>query len=364
MGSTKSWKIAFALKKNFNMKKRFRTTAKIALVLIYIVIIAGAVVRMTGSGMGCPDWPKCFGYYIPPTDISELEFKPNHDYKKGYVIQIDEIFYYAKADFTSGKTLDKTNWVKNTTHDYNTFNATHTWIEYINRLIGALSGIPILIFTIMSFWLWKDKKRLLLLSVLTVFCMGFQAWLGKTVVDSNLLPYKITIHMVMALVIVAIILYLIFASRTTIKNQKYDSLFKNGIAIATALTLIQVILGTQVRQFVDVQNSINGYHNWDITENTPLNFYVHRTLSIIVLVLNGWLFFRNRKLQLGYGKFNFVILCIVLEIATGIAMYYFDFPFTTQPLHLVLAAILAGIQFYVLLESWSKDNKTLAAQVS
>ena len=346
------------------MKKRFRKTAKVALVLIYIVIIAGAVVRMTGSGMGCPDWPKCFGYYIPPTDSSELVFKPNHFYKKGYVIQIEDVFYYAKADFTSGETLDKLNWIKNTTHNYNTFNPLHTWIEYINRLIGALSGIPILIFTVLSIWLWKDKKRLLLLSLLTVFCMGFQAWLGKTVVDSNLLPYKITIHMVMALVIVAIILYVIYASNTNSKNQKFDKLFKNGIALATFLTLFQIILGTQVRQFVDVQNSINGYHNWDITENTPLNFYIHRTLSIIVLVLNGWLFLRNRRHNLGYNKYTFVIICIGLEIATGIAMYYFNFPFSTQPLHLVLAAVLIGIQFYILLESWSKDKNRTSVQVS
>ena len=79
------------------MIQKFRNTAKVALVLIYLVIIAGAVVRMTGSGMGCPDWPKCFGYYIPPTDASEIQFQANHEYKKGYVIQIDEIFYYAKS---------------------------------------------------------------------------------------------------------------------------------------------------------------------------------------------------------------------------------------------------------------------------
>ena len=72
------------------MKRRYRRTVKIALVLVYLVICAGAVVRMTGSGMGCPDWPKCFGYYIPPTDISDLQFKSNFEYKKGIVIIVDE----------------------------------------------------------------------------------------------------------------------------------------------------------------------------------------------------------------------------------------------------------------------------------
>lgn len=338
------------------MKNRFRKTAKVALVLIYLVIIAGAVVRMTGSGMGCPDWPKCFGYYIPPTDVSELEFKPNHDYKKGIVIIVNEELQVASQDFTSSNDLNLNNWNPYTAHDYAVFNPMHTWVEYINRLLGALSGLPILIFTIMSIWLWKDKKRFLILSVLTVLGMGFQAWLGKTVVDSNLSPYKITIHMVMALVIVAVILYLIFASKTTFKNYVYDSKFKNGMIIATVLTLIQIIIGTQVRQFVDIQNKLNGYFNWDIMELAPLEFYVHRTLSILVLVLNIWLFLRIKKLNLGYKKFSLVLVCIGLEIATGISMYYFNFPFTTQTIHLFVAAIMIGIQFYIVMESSRKTE--------
>jgi cytochrome c oxidase assembly protein subunit 15 len=333
------------------MQRAFRKSAKIALVLVYLVIIAGAVVRMTGSGMGCPDWPKCFGYYIPPTESSELHFKPNHAYDEGIVIIKDEALLVAKKDFNSSKTLNINNWEPYTAHDYAAFNPIHTWVEYINRLAGALSGIPILIFTILSFWLWRKNKWLTILSIATVFGMAFQAWLGKTVVDSNLAPFKITIHMVMAMVIVAFILYLIYASKLKFKNQEFDVTFRNIILVTLVLSLVQIVLGTQVRQHIDERVKDIGYIKSLWMENPNLQFYVHRSFSILILVSNGWLFFRSKKLNLGYTKTNLLMLCILAEIISGIAMYYFAFPFLSQPLHLVIALIMFGIQFYIYLES-------------
>ncbi|GAA4281252.1 COX15/CtaA family protein [Gaetbulibacter aestuarii] len=333
------------------MKKRFRKTAKIALVMVYLVIVAGAVVRMTGSGMGCPDWPKCFGYYVPPTHISELQFKPNHFYKKNVVIIVDETLKVAKSDFTSKDTLNLDHWDTYTKHDYAIFNPVQTWVEYVNRLIGALSGIPILIFTVMSFWLWREKKRYVILSLLTVFGMGFQAWLGKTVVDSNLAPFKITIHMAMAIVIVFLILYLLYISKPEKTHQKFNKRFNTVVTIAIVLTFIQIILGTQVRQYVDEQIKNVGYVKSLWLENPTLQFYVHRSLSILVLLINSWLFLRNRRLNLGHSKLNWIMLCIFAEISTGIAMFYFDFPVASQPIHIVIATILIGVQFYIRLES-------------
>ena len=107
------------------MKKRFLPSAKAALVLVYLVIIAGALVRMTGSGMGCPDWPTCFGYYIPPTEEKELLYTTGKEYSKGQVIIKGETLLVAKDHFVAPKNFESSHWEKYTKHDYAIFNPFH-----------------------------------------------------------------------------------------------------------------------------------------------------------------------------------------------------------------------------------------------
>lgn len=334
------------------MRLSFRKLAKITLVLVYLVIIAGAVVRMTGSGMGCPDWPKCFGYYIPPTDVETLQWQPDRVFKKGQVIIKDQGLVVAKSDFTTSTSYDSANWEPYTKHDYATFNVWHTWIEYINRLLGALAGLATLLLGFYAFTLWKTNKNVLFFAWLTVFGMGFQAWLGATVVYSVLEPVKITLHMIMALVIVALLLYIIFSVGDTKKSRKVPKVIAYALFGALILSLVQIILGTQVRQFVDEQMDQVGEAAKNLwLQNPTVQFYVHRSLSILVLLLNGYLWYSIRLRKLHLTKINWVVALIGLEILTGMAMYYIDFPFGSQPAHLVLASLLFGVQFYLILEA-------------
>jgi heme a synthase len=340
------------------MKKNFLTTAKIALFLVYLVIVAGALVRMTGSGMGCPDWPKCFGYYIPPTDVKELLWTPNHHYSEDQVIIKDEKLLVTIADFKSSETFDATQFRAYTKHDYAVFNAVETWIEYVNRLIGALAGLAVFVMAIFSFGYWKTNKKITLFSWLSVFLMGFQGWLGARVVYSVLNPVKITIHMVVALIIVAVLLYIIKEASAKISDFKKDSKFKNFLLATFVLTFLQIILGTQVRQYVDEMVKIVGYNQMaKVLENPTILFYIHRSFSILILGLNLFLLFRNQKMKLGFNKINWVMILIGIEIISGMAMYYLDFPYTSQPIHLVIASLLFGVQFYLILETKKKTNE-------
>ncbi len=334
------------------MKNYFLTSAKVTLVFVYLVIVAGAAVRMTGSGMGCPDWPKCFGYYIPPSDIKELTWAPHREFQSGQVIIKDEALLVANDDFTTGNAFDASHWRPYTKHDYAIFNPTHTWIEYINRLVGALAGIATFIMAILSFGFRKTNRKITLLSWLAVVMMGFQGWLGAKVVYSVLNPIKITLHMVVALLIVSIVLYIIRKASDMTSGFKNDLRFRNILLAALVFSLIQIVLGTQVRQFVDEQMKFLGYGQMQaVLQNPDVAFYLHRSFSMVVLLTNVYLYLRNRKRQLGFDKMNWVMALIGLEILSGLAMYYLDFPFGSQATHLVIASLLFGVQFYLVMES-------------
>ena len=325
----------------------FKSFSKITIVSIFLIIVAGSLVRMTGSGMGCPDWPKCFGYLIPPTSIDQIEWGNGKTFFKGQMIIFDEQLWSANHNFISSEVFNKDNWTLYTKHDYAIFNPFHTWMEYINRLIGAISGLLTFIMFIMSFRYWKTKRKITLLSGMTVFFMVFQAWLGATVVFSVLQPIKITIHMLMALVILALMVYLIskVPDPSKEKNIIFDKRLYQFLKIAIVLSLIQITLGTQVRQLIDeIASSL--YHMqrnlWvDLVGTT---FKVHRSFAISLVIINVALFFRNYKLKYRYQLVNYIVVIVFLEVLSGIILTYFDMLALMQPIHLIVASLLFILQ--------------------
>lgn len=303
--------------------RKFGITTIIA---VYLLILVGGIVRSTGSGMGCPDWPKCFGKYIPPTDISELP----EDYKTIFAVQGREI-----ADF----------------------NALHTWIEYINRLLGALIGLFILITAVLSVSFWKKDKIITVFSWLALVFVLIQAWLGAKVVATDLHEGMITIHMVMALVIVGLLIYTVVRSYNgVLEIEKVSRLAKvNLITFLSAIVAFgQLILGTQVRENIDsVAKKLGESMRSEWIENLGMSFYIHRSFSILVLLLHAGLVYvlwknavQNGRIQL-LGKSLLGIL--TLEVVTGIIMAYFAIPKPLQPIHMLLASVALGIHILLIL---------------
>ena len=336
------------------MKNRFPTIVKITLASLYLIFLAGSIVRMTGSGMGCPDWPKCFGYYIPPTSEEQITWQPNSIYEEGMIIIKDEVLFVAEQEVKTALIFDENNWEEYTKHEYATFNKFHTWVEYINRLVTVLSGFIFLFLLAGSLKFRKENKWIPIISFIAFFFMLVEAVLGKMVVDSNLKPTMITIHMVIGLLIIGLILRLLFIIRKEKTSYKYHALFNKLLIISVVFSLIQIAMGTQVRQFIDEQVKLFGFENKEYSLMNPsFKFYFHRSFTIAIILVNFGLFYLNQVHSLGYKLVKWILLLLFLETITGILMYYAEFPLGTQAIHLLSGALLFGVQFYL----WQQSRK-------
>ena len=339
------------------MNKIYNLTL-ISIIIVYLVILAGGIVRMTGSGMGCPDWPKCFGYIIPPIERTQLDWKSNHQYNKDQIIILDEKLFYAIDNFRSKEELNISNWNRYTKHDYSKFNVYHTWIEYINRLIGAIAGLSVLVLFLYSLKFFKSKKSVALLSFLSLIAILFQAWLGKIVVDSNLTASTITVHMLMAILLL-FILFSILAITKPIKQSVLPKNISSLIIISIVLLLIQILTGTEVRKFIDIQMQIFNYaekSKW--IEDITNTFSFHRSFSWAILIINSLIFLKLKNLNFKSKLIYAINTLIFLQILTGVIMYYFHFPFSSQPIHMLISTLIISLQFYFLSLYNLKKNAT------
>lgn len=331
--------------------------ARFSLVMMFLVIIAGSVVRMTGSGMGCPDWPKCFGYLIPPTDAETLHYYEGRDFQKGQMVILNDTLWTATSNFKAPSLFDHGQWEKYPNHDYAVFNVSHTWTEYVNRLVGAVSGIPTLILFVLSFMFMIRQKdvRTFILAALILFMLGFEAWLGKTVVDAELQPVKITIHMLGAVALVALLLMMIARHKPVERErQNYSTFWKIMSLVMMVLAFAQIILGTQVREAVDIiAENYPDRFTW--IENLPVIFKVHRSFSILVVLLLIILFKRSKGLAVLPTSLKGVFIIALLEVAVGVILAYAGMPMAAQPIHLFLGIMWFAFTWYFVIQVWRKS---------
>ncbi len=309
---------------NTETARRFRRLGTLTIFAVYFVILVGGIVRASGSGMGCPDWPTCFGQLIPPTSEAELPENYHEIYSVGY----------ANTDF----------------------NVVKTWTEYLNRLTGVTIGFLIFLTLWASRVYLKTDKAVFYLSLSVFLLVGFQGWLGSVVVKTHLHPLMITAHMLLALFIVALLIYAIARSQNDSLRQidisQLPSRFKTVLTVAMGLTLTQVAMGTQVREAVDL---IAVHHNYIDREywrdSFPLIFYIHRSFSAIILFTNLWLAWKvyqsvsknNLLLRLSYSLVGLIITAIL----AGVSLDRLGMPPIAQPIHLLMANLIFGVQFFI-----------------
>ncbi|MBL7815327.1 MAG: COX15/CtaA family protein [Saprospiraceae bacterium] len=327
---------------------RFRRWGLATTIATIFLIWVGGWVRSTGSGMGCPDWPKCFGVLVPPTSESELpaDYLQHYtDLRKKKNERVAKMLNRLGMSETANRILNDPS-----VSEHEPFNAYKTWTEYINRLVGVAVGLLIFLTLLFSIPLRKVDKRIFWLSLAGFICVGFEGWLGSLVVSTNLMPSFITVHMVVAMLLLVflisavLIAYTHKSSVSDLLTLKPMGLIWGGVGVSV-LVLIQVIIGTQVRESVDLVSAALGEenrHEWipnlDSIYRTHRTFYYIVTAAIMYWV---WLL-RGRFFKIASIKwFSTALLAVLIaEILMGLTMHYYNIPPFLQPLHLLFGTLL------------------------
>lgn len=345
---------------NRNKKDRlFARFSMLTLITVYILILVGGIVRSTGSGMGCPDWPKCFGSWVPPTDVDQLPDNYKEIYSQKRAVKNERFAAYL-TKLGLNETAQKLLSDKSILEEAD-FNKTKTWIEYFNRLFGVLTGFFILGTFILAVRFLKTDKTIFYIALAALLLVIFQGWLGSVVVSTNLLPWVITVHMLVALLIVALMIYLVYRTgywhrpTTEFKNKK---LFLAVLIGCMVTSLIQIALGTQVREAIDVIAASFDYSNRSLwIENIGKPFLIHRSFSWVILVLHLALIYFLIKSAVRSKLTVWLMVIVSFTIMTGVVMAYFSIPAVVQPVHLLLGSLVFGFQFLLFLRMGNFEEK-------
>jgi cytochrome c oxidase assembly protein subunit 15 len=291
----------------------------------YLLILVGGLVRASGAGLGCPDWPRCFGGWVPPASAADLppQFDPSQ------------------------------------------FNPTLMWTEYLNRLLGVAVGFLIFATAISAWRHHRRDPRILWTTIGAFLLTGFQGWLGGRVVAHELASWIVTVHMIVALVIVQMLLYVTVAAgdvrramasavaHADAAGAKAPALRMSIVALIL-ITLIQIALGTQVRGGVDAALDAGVARDAALATVGTLDF-LHRDAAFVTLLgailLVFWLVMRGGSVTL--IRWSWVVLGLsVAQVAVGAVMAYVSLLPGAQVMHLTLASLLLGAETVLWLLSW------------
>lgn len=291
--------------------RSFRRFVGLFLGSVVALILIGSMVRSTGAGLGCPDWPRCFGLWVPPVSVAQLP--------PDYLAHYDGI----------------------------PFNALKTWTEYLNRLSGVVVGFLSMIMLGWSLRFWKTKPSWTWLSVCAWILVGLNGGIGAWVVSSRLVPVVISLHMVLAMGLVAVTAYLYWVLGHGISVSKLLP-SRGYFWFFVVVFLAQMGLGIELRQLMDLASHA-GLARIDWLPSAGAMFWVHRSFSWVVLFAAGLLFWKS-SFKWG-SKSGGVFALVIIQMLTGVGLAYSGMLFAMQPLHLVLSACVI-----VLLVGLSRDT--------
>ena len=274
---------------------RFQKLALVTLATALVLVTIGVVVRATDSGLGCPDWPFCYGQLLPPADDPKA------------------------------------------------------WIEWIHRSVAALIGIEILGLAVLAVRDHRRQRSILWPTVGAVALVGFQAWLGRETVRLGNSGESVMAHLAAALLLVGLLVFLAIRSGYPARlaggrSQRFTIL----AAFGAALTFALLLFGSQVT----ATDSALVFPDWplmggtlvppltDVTAAHVLHRWVAAVVGLVVLAIGivAWRTQRDRPslVRLAVGA----TVLFAIQIGIGGAQVLTRLAEWTQTLHLALGAVI------------------------
>jgi cytochrome c oxidase assembly protein subunit 15 len=320
---------------------RFQKLAAAALVSVLVLLFVGAIVRVTGAGLGCPDWPTCWGCLVPPWKVEQVDLS-----------KIDFEKFQRKAE-----RLGRDPSTVTPESILASFNPRHVWTEYINRLFALPVGLFSLATMIAAFGRPHGQRVVRFTAFGSLLLVLVNAWMGAQVVFSGLKPGVLTTHMALAMLLVAMLSYTVWRGTDRPASLPLDDRRRFGVGMAVsllfALVVVEGIMGTQIREMTDeMAKSHDGQprSEW-IGELEQTGVYlVHRSFSWAILALSLLAWFLTRRATAGRpGRAARVVLAmVVLQMVLGLVMSQVHIYAAVQVLHVGLAGVLlSGVVFWL-----------------
>lgn len=317
------------------MNKTYSRVALVATFLALVVVMLGAYTRLSDAGLGCPDWPGCYGQLTVPHTSNEIA--------------------QAEAAFP-GQVVE----------------APKAWKEMVHRYVAGTLGILILILAIWGVRLRRyNRQQPIMLPIFLVLLVIFQALLGMWTVTWKVLPIVVSAHLLGGLAIVALLWYLKLITKPQRTAYKIQALWLRPWAIfGLVILVIQLFLGAwtsttysalachdfpychgtlfpglELRQAFQLFQPIGINYEGGVLE-TPVRITIqmmHRYGALMTAsylgVLSLWIVFANKTEGLR-GVAGFVILFLVAQVLLGIGNVMMNLPLGIAVAHNGVAALL------------------------
>jgi heme o synthase len=275
---------------------RFQKLAVATVAMTLLLVTIGVIVRVTDSGMGCPDWPLCHGQLIPPLDDPKA------------------------------------------------------WIEWVHRTVAAVIGLLVLGLAFVAFRDHRDRPSLLWPSIGAVALVGFQAWLGRETVRLNNSGESVTAHLAAAMTLVGLLVFILVRSfyQARIGGRGASQRFTLVAALAAVSVFALLLFGSQVT----ATSQWYVFPDWPLMNGSLLPALndansahaLHRWVAIVVgLIVAAVAILAQRTQRDNPPVFRLAMVAAVLfpvqavigglQILTGLTGW-------SQTLHLALGAVI------------------------